>query len=96
MKKLYIKDNVFCTIMTLKQLQFNILEHTLVPPHKILNDDEVKIVKDTYNITQDSQFPEISRFDPVAQAIGMRPGQVCEITRGSKTAIITKYYRLCY
>ena len=96
MKKLYIKDNVFCTIMTLKQLQFNILEHTLVPPHNILNDDEVKIVKDTYNITQDSQFPEISRFDPVAQAIGMRPGQVCEITRGSKTAIITKYYRLCY
>mgnify|MGYP001373480688 CR=1 FL=1 len=96
MKKLYIKDNVFCTIMTLKQLQFNILEHTLVPPHKILNDEEVKIVKDKYNITQDSQFPEISRFDPVAQAIGMRPGQVCEITRGSKTAIITKYYRLCY
>ena len=96
MKNLFIKDKVFCTIMTLKQLQFNILDHSLVPQHRILSEVEVKSIKDNYNITQDSQFPEISRFDPVAQAIGMRPGEVCEIIRGSKTAIMTKYYRLCY
>ena len=96
MKNLYIKDKVFCTIMTLKQLQFNILDHSLVPPHRILSEAEVESIKENYNITQDSQFPEISRFDPVAQAIGMRPGEVCEIIRGSKTAIMTKYYRLCY
>ena len=96
MRNLYIKDKVFCTIMTLKQLQFNILDHTLVPPHRILSEAEVDAIKEKYNITQDSQFPEISRFDPVAKAIGMRPGEVCEIIRGSKTAIMTKYYRLCY
>lgn len=96
MKNLFIKDKVFCTIMTLKQLQFNILDHSLVPPHRILSEVEVESIKENYNITQDSQFPEISRFDPVAQAIGMRPGEVCEIIRGSKTAITTKYYRLCY
>jgi len=96
MRNLYIKEKIFCTIMTLKQLQFNILDHSLVPPHRILSGTEVASIKDTYNITQDSQFPEISRFDPVAQAIGMRPGEVCEIIRGSKTAITTKYYRLCY
>jgi len=96
MKNLYIKDKVFCTIMTLKQLQFNILDHSLVPQHRILSEAEVESIKENYNITQDSQFPEISRFDPVAQAIGMRPGEVCEIIRGSKTAIMTKYYRLCY
>ena len=82
--------------MTLKQLQFNILDHTLVPPHRILSEAEVDAIKEKYNITQDSQFPEISRFDPVANAFGMRPGEVCEIIRGSKTAIMTKYYRLCY
>ena len=43
----------------------------------------------------DSQFPDISRFDPVAQAIGIRPGQVCEIIRPSKTAISAPYYRIC-
>ena len=28
-------------------------------------------------------------------AIGLRPGQVAEITRKSPTALDTKYYRLC-
>ena len=44
----------------------------------------------------DTEFPELSRFDPVAQAIGIRPGQVCKITRSSKTAIEAPYYRICF
>ena len=96
MKNLYITENIFCTILTLKQLQFNILDHSLVPPHRILSNEEINNIKTKYNITHNDQFPEISRFDPVAQAIGLRPDQVCEIIRGSKTAITTKYYRLCY
>ena len=48
-----------------------------------------------YNITDKIQFPDISRFDPVARAIGLRPGQLCKITRYSKTAIETFYYRIC-
>ena len=30
------------------------------------------------------------------QPIGLRPNQLCEITRSSSTSITTKYYRLCY
>ena len=96
MTNLYITEKIFCTMLTLKQLQFNILDHSLVPPHRILSTEEIDNIKNKYNITQNDQFPEISRFDPVAQAIGLRPDQVCEIIRGSKTAITTKYYRLCY
>jgi DNA-directed RNA polymerase subunit H (RpoH/RPB5) len=48
-----------------------------------------------YNIVDKNQFPDISRFDPVAQVIGLRPGQVCHILRPSKTAILTDYYRVC-
>ena len=48
-----------------------------------------------YNINKDREFPEISRFDPVATAIGVRPGQLCEITRSSETSITSKYYRIC-
>jgi len=95
MRTLFIKDNIFFTIFNLKQLQFNILEHTLVPPHTILNKKEVDEIKIKFNINNDKQFPEISRFDRVAMAIGIRPGQVCKILRPSKTAIETKYYRLC-
>ncbi len=76
-------------------MQFNILKHILVPPHRVLNDKEVLAVKTRYNVMNDNQFPDISRFDPVAQAIGIRPGQVCEIIRQSKTAISATYYRIC-
>ena len=47
-------------------------------------------------MTNVSKFPAISRFDPVATTIGLKPEQLCEITRPSKTAITSKYYRLCY
>jgi len=89
------QDKIFIIIQPLKRLQFNILEHTLVPPHRVLNESELILIRNKYNIMDDSQFPEISRFDPVAQAIGIRPGQVCEITRPSKTAISALYYRIC-
>ena len=83
------------TVFGLKSLQFNILEHTHVPPHRVLSLKESDEIKKKYNITEDSQLPDISRFSPVAQAIGIRPGELCEIIRPSKTAITTLFYRIC-
>lgn len=94
-KHIWEQDGIFIIIQSLKRLQFNILNHVLVPPHRILSNEELIQIKKKYNIMDNNQFPEISRFDPVAQAIGIRPGQVCEITRSSKTAITSKYYRIC-
>ena len=74
---------------------FNILDHKLVPEHRVMSEEEKQDIKQKYNIVKDSEFPEISRYDPVAMVIGLRPGMVCEITRSSKTAIQSKYYRLC-
>ena len=48
-----------------------------------------------YYTTNDTQFPEISRFDPQAQAIGARPNEMIEIIRSSPTTITTKFYRVC-
>jgi DNA-directed RNA polymerase subunit H (RpoH/RPB5) len=95
LKHIWEQDKIFIIIQNLKRLQFNILKHILVPPHRILNDMEILAVKTRYNIMSDAQFPDISRFDPVAQAIGIRPGQVCEIIRPSKTSITAPYYRIC-
>lgn len=94
-KHIWEQDKIFIVIQNLKRLQFNILKHVLVPPHRVLSNAEVLTVKRRYNIMNDNQFPDISRFDPVAQAIGIRPGQVCEIIRPSKTAISAPYYRIC-
>jgi hypothetical protein len=95
LKHIWETDGIFIVMQNIKRLQFNILDHALVPPHRVMNDDEVKVVMQKYNITDKSQFPEISRFDPVSQVIGLRPGNVCEILRPSKTAIVSNYYRVC-
>ena len=95
LKHIWEQDGILIVIQNIKRLQFNILEHVLVPLHRVLNNDEMGKIKERYNIMEDVQFPEISRFDPVAQIIGIRPGQICEIIRPSKTAIQSMYYRIC-
>jgi DNA-directed RNA polymerase subunit H (RpoH/RPB5) len=95
LKHIWEQDGIMIVIQSIKRLQTNILQHVLVPPHRVLSNDELSELKKKYNIDNDGQFPEISRFDAVSQVIGMRPGQVCEIIRPSKTAITTKYYRIC-
>jgi DNA-directed RNA polymerase subunit H (RpoH/RPB5) len=95
LKHIWEKDGIFIVIESIKRLQFNILEHVLVPEHRVLMDNDVDEVMKKYNITDKNQFPDISRFDPVARVIGLRPGQICHIIRASKTAIEADYYRIC-
>jgi DNA-directed RNA polymerase subunit H (RpoH/RPB5) len=95
MQQIFINEGKFYSVYNLNDYLFNVLKHDLVPPHRILSDEERAIIFEKYNITTMSQLPEVSRFDPVAQALGMRPDQVCEIQRPSPTAIIAPYYRIC-
>lgn len=95
LKKIWEKDGIFIVIENIKRLQFNILNHTLVPSHTIISEQEVEEIMKKYNIVNKTDFPDISRFDPVARVIGLRPGNVCKIIRPSKTSITTNYYRIC-
>ena len=95
LKHIWESDGIFIVIENIKRLQFNILDHELVPEHTIVPESEVVNIMKKYNITNKIQFPDISRFDPVARAIGLRPGQLCHIIRPSKTAIEADYYRIC-
>ena len=95
LKDIYEKEGHFIIIFNIQRLQFNILNHSYVPKHRILNSEETNEIKKLYNISSDKQLPEISRFDPVAQALAIRPGEICEIIRPSKTAITSKFYRIC-
>jgi len=94
-KFLYDSIGIFVVIHNIKRLQFNILNHKLVPPTVILTPSEVDEFKLKYNINSLSQLPEISRFDPLALALCLRPGQVCLHKRDSMTALTTNYYRAC-
>ncbi len=95
LKHIWERDGIFIVVENIKYLQYNIHDHILVPPHTIINESKVNEIMIKYNITDKSQFPDISRFDPVARSICMRPGQVCHIVRPSKTAIEADYYRIC-
>jgi DNA-directed RNA polymerase subunit H (RpoH/RPB5) len=91
----YVQNSYYVNIYNIHDYLFNVLDNNLVPNHEILTDEEKIEIGKKYNIIQDSNWPEISRFDPPAMAIGLRPGQVTEITRNSPTALVTKYWRLC-
>jgi DNA-directed RNA polymerase subunit H (RpoH/RPB5) len=95
LKHIWETDGIFIVIENIKRLQFNILDNKLQPKFDIVPESEVVNIMKKYNITDKIQFPDISRFDPVSRAIGLRPGQLCHIVRPSKTAIEANYYRLC-
>ena len=95
LKYLYENEGIFVVIHNIHRLQYNILNHNLVPSCVVLTDDESEQFKKTYNIKSNLQLPEISRFDPQALALCMRPGQVGKFTRKSITALETNYYRIC-
>jgi DNA-directed RNA polymerase subunit H (RpoH/RPB5)/nitrate reductase NapAB chaperone NapD len=95
MRYLYDHDGIFVVIHNIQRLQFNILNHSLVPAISVLTDEESTELKTKYNLKNNTQLPEISRFDPQALAIGLRPGQICAIERESMTAMEYKYYRIC-
>jgi DNA-directed RNA polymerase I, II, and III subunit RPABC1 len=93
-QSLWERNGYYINIFNVARLQFNILEHTYVPKHEVLSEEAKNEVIKKYNIISNN-IPSISRFDPVAQAIALRPGQYCEITRPSRTAIQAKSYRVC-
>jgi len=94
MNKIWNDSGIYVSVIHIKRLQFNILKHIQVPKHVILNEEEKKKMVERFHI-QASDLPTISRYDPVAQVLCMRPGMVCRIHRKSKTAVESEYFRVC-
>jgi len=86
---------IFIVIHNIKRLQYNILEHELVPHMTIMSSDDVERLKKDMNLTSVKQLPEIGRFDPQSLAMSLRPGNVCKLTRKSVTSLENDYYRIC-
>ncbi len=95
---LFDKEGIFVVIHNIKRLQVNILKHSMVPPHFILTEPEQEAFLLKMGISPNEyvrKLPEMSRFDPVALCICMRPGQICRIERPSITSMTTDYFRVC-
>ena len=90
-----LEENIFITVRGIHTMQTNILNNTLVPRHEVLSSEEKQEIMKKYNIKDNNSIPEIGRFDPVSIVIGLRPEQVCKITRPNKTSVESLYYRIC-
>jgi DNA-directed RNA polymerase subunit H len=75
------------------RIQFNIMNHDLVPLHKIVSEKEKTELLKKYNI-EPNQLPKILNTDPVSISIGAKPGQIVKIIRNSHTAKEAIAYRL--
>jgi DNA-directed RNA polymerase subunit H (RpoH/RPB5) len=92
---IYDHQSVFVVVHNIKRLQFNLLEHVMVPEMTILSDEETCAFMESKNLKDLTQLPEMSRFDPLALATCMRPRQVCRLRRISTSAYEYDYYRVC-
>ncbi len=70
---------------TVKQPDRRILDHFLVPKHRILSLEEAVEVLNKLGI-KPWQLPRISVNDPVIRLLGGKPGDIVEIVRNSPTA----------
>ncbi|MGC9210286.1 MAG: DNA-directed RNA polymerase subunit H [Acidilobus sp.] len=78
---------------TSKEPDPRILNHVLVPKHRILPLDEAVRVLSQLGV-KPWQLPRISVNDPVIRLLGGKPGDIVEIERDSPTAGKHKVYRV--
>jgi DNA-directed RNA polymerase subunit H (RpoH/RPB5) len=92
---LFDHDGIYVVIHNIKRLQYNMLNHSLVPKCNVLNNTEKNDFLKKFNIKGNEQLPEISRFDPQALVMCIRPGDITKFTRKSITSLESDYYRVC-
>ena len=56
LKHIWEKDGIFIVIENIKRLQYNILNHSLVPEHTIISDKDVDEVMKKYNIKNKNEI----------------------------------------
>jgi len=95
LKYLYDHDGIFVVIHNIRRLQYNLLKHRLVSDCYLMNKKERVELMQKFNIKNPMELPEISRFDPQALVMCLRPGDICKFVRNSATAMTYNYYRIC-
>lgn len=79
-----------------RELQYNVSRHVLVPRHEPIRDEEaVAALVRAHSLKTRFQFPIILATDPMARYLALRHGQLVRITRPSPSAGTYTLYRCC-
>jgi len=93
--KILQKKKGMLQFFQIKELQFNPMRHELVPPHRKLSPDEATEIMQTYLIKSKLQLPLILKNDVIAKWLGVKQGEIIEITRYENSSGKSYYYRCC-
>lgn len=79
----------------INHLLFNPTKHEIVPNHRKLNEEETKKIMEKYLIKSKLQIPVIMHNDVIAKWLGLKQGELVEITRYNENSGVSYYYRCC-
>lgn len=83
-------------VFDVRELQFNITKHYLVPKHEIVKDDNIiNEILTKFKIKQKIQLPIILRTDAMARFMNAQSGDLVKITRYSPSSGENIIYRYC-
>ena len=77
-------------------MRFNVLEHKLVPEHRLLSPDEADEVLKGLKVTRD-QLPKIRKTDPVIRVLEkihgpIEEGRIVRVLRLNQTAGVSEAF----
>lgn len=87
------QEGTYVDVFQASELLFNLPDHELVPPHRILTSEERTAVLQRFGADL-ACYPRISSNDPVVRYYGGRKGQMVHIARASPTAGLYDMWRV--
>lgn len=93
--KILQKKNGMLQYFHINDLLFNPTKHELVPKHRKLTPEEGKEIMEKYMVKSKLQLPLILHTDRIAKWIGLKQGDIVEITRYNENSGKSYYYRCC-
>jgi len=88
-------ENALVQLFELRKLQIDIPRHRDVPKHRILSQEEKSEMMKRFNIKDPMECPWIDSQDAMAKWIGVRPGDIVEVSGLDEASATNTHYRYC-